>query len=243
MIKKIIIIGFIILSFLAGYVTGSLLKREQPVQEIPDISVPLAKKITVLRPCYMTAEELNNYFKGTPLYGTGKYLLIAEKESGIGADVLAAIMAHESNFGRNYWTSHKCNNPFSWGVYGGKCHIPYDSVIGCIIGEYRADGWHDGVPVLIRKLYLTKGAKYYAGESLYAIGTHYAEDKSWYRGVESKLNSIPKTEEERAREWAVASKVFKPSDVNKGIEEPRDYWTKPLTKRDFAIILYRVGGK
>ena len=246
--KRIILIGILILIFIAGYFTG---KARQPKVVQPtgyDISVQIAKQTTVLRPSYMTASEIDNYFKGTPLYGYGKDLLIAEEKSGIGADILAAILAHESAYGHNAWTSNYCHNPFSWGIYKDsdgvvRCHIPYNSVEGCIIGEWRHGVWHDGVPVLIKKLYLTKGAPYYSGETLYAIGTHYASDGSWYQHVEYKLSHMPKSETTLAKEWAVGSKIFKPFDKLKGIEEPKYYWTQGISKVDFARILYRVNNK
>ena len=253
--KRIIIVSLIILSFFAGYITGSLLKKEQPAQEIPDISSQLAQRITVLRPCYLTPQELDNFVKGTPLYGYGKYFLEAEKETGIGADILLSIACHESRYGKNYWSGdvkwngkyYPCNQIFSWGITSSGAHIYsfYRSKRECIVGGINpiTGKYQEGVPMLIKKLYLTPNGTYFSGETLYAIGIHYAGDKYWYQKVENKLNAIPKTEEERAKEWAVSSKVFKPSDVNKGIKEPRDYWTKPLTKKDFAVILYRLNGK
>ena len=241
-IKKIIIISILIGCFLSGYIVGALISKQVLTNVPTDVSVQLAKEISVLRPCYMTSQELDNFVKGTPLYGYGKDFLEAEKKTGIGADILLSIACHESDYGRNYWTKYY-NQIFSWGVYGGKCRRPYNSTKGCIVGEYHGTVWYEGVPSLIKRLYLTKGGAYYSGETLYAISVHYASDKYWASGVERILNAIPKTEEEEAKEWAVASKVFKPLDVNKGIEEPKDYWIRPLTKRDFAIILYRLNRK
>ena len=238
--KKIIIISLIILSFFVGYIMGSLLKKEQSVQEVPDISIQLAKEITVLRPSYMTAQELDNFVKGTPLYGYGKYFLEAEKKTGIGADILLSIACHESNYGRNSWTKYY-NQIFSWGVYAGKCRRPYNSIKGCIVGEYHGLSWYEGVPSLIKRLYLTKGGAYYSGETLYAIGVHYAADKYWASGVENILEKIPKTEVERAKELLVGSKILQPLNIDKGIHQPTDYWRKPLNREELAIILFRAG--
>ena len=251
--KKIIIISLIILSFFAGYITGSLLKKEQSMQKIPDISVQLAKEITVLRPSYMTAQELDNFVKGTPLYGYGKYFLEAEKKTGIGADILLSIACHESDYGRNGWSKsvkwngkyYPCNQIFSWGITSSGAHIYsfYRSKRECIVGGINpiTGKYQEGVPSLIKELYLTPGGAYYSGKTLYAISIHYAKDQSWASGVERILKKIPKTEEEKAKELLVGSKILQPSNIDKKISEPIDYWTRPLTRKELAIILFRAG--
>ena len=253
-INKILII-LIVVSFVGGIFIG---KATAPIKNIDvptDISIQLAKQITVLRPSYMTAQELDNFVKGTPLYGYGKYFLQVEKETGIGADILLSIACHESNYGRNGWSKsvkwngkyYPCNQIFSWGITSSGAHIYsfYRSKRECIVGGINpiTDKYQEGVPSLIKELYLTPSGAYYSGKTLYAISIHYASDKYWASGVENILERIPRTEEEKAKEWAVASKVFKPLDVDKGIEEPKDYWTKELTKKDFTIILFRLNGK
>ena len=253
MMKKIIIIVSLIGCFLIGYITGALIPKQVPTNVPTDISVQLAKEISVLRPSYMTAQELDNFVKGTPLYGYGKYFLEAEKETGIGADILLSIACHESNYGRNYWSGnvkyngkyYPCNQIFSWGITSSGAHIYsfYKSKKECIIGGINpiTGKYQEGVPMLIKKLYLTPSGAYYSGKTLYAISVHYASDRSWASGVERILNAIPKTEEEKAKELLVGSKILQPSNIDKKISEPADYWTRPLTRKELAIILFRAG--
>ena len=241
----------VVLVFILGAEIGLQKPKSKP--ELPKktditISVEIAKETTVLRPSYMTAKELDSFVEGTKLFGIGKYLIQAEDETGIGADILLAIICHETGKGSGYWINPPYYNLFSWGIYKDKdgvvrCHISFDSFEQCIIGGYRKGVWVEGVPSRIKRLYLLKSGPYYSGETLYAIGTHYAADGSWYLGVERWLAKIPKTENQLAREWAVGSKIFKPFDKAKGISEPYDYWTRGLSKEDFARILYRLNNR
>lgn len=254
-VNKVIIIVLIITSFIFGFYIGRTTKKVPPIVENKtddDISVQLAQEITVLRPSYMSARELDSIVKGTPLYGLGKYFLEAEKQSGIGADILLAIAIHESNYGRNYWSGsvkyngrwYPCNQIFSWGVTdsGVKPWAFYYSKRDCLLGGINpiTGKYQKGVPELLYELYLSPSGTYYSGETLWAIGQHYASDGSWYRKVESVLNSFPKTEMTKAQEWIVGTKILKPYDKAKGIKPPRDYWDKPLTRRELSIILYRI---
>lgn len=243
--------------FVAGVLVGRLTVPREPELSTPpqNIASEIAQEVTVLRPSYMTSRELDSRVEGTPLYGLGKYFLQAEKKSGIGADVLLSIACHESNYGRNYWSGnaryngryYPCNQIFSWGVTGEGPHVYsfYYSKKDCIVGGINpiTRKYQEGVPEKIYNLYLRPGAPYYSGQTLYAIGKHYAKDDRWYLGVERILDAIPKTEEERAKEWAVGSGVLRPLSVYKGIKEPKDYWTRPLTRRDLAMILWRINGK
>ncbi|NLH62467.1 MAG: hypothetical protein GX452_13795 [Ignavibacteriales bacterium] len=70
---------------------------------INETAVELAKTITVLRPSFMTASQLESIVKGTGLANYGWAFLEAEKQSGIGADYLLAIAIHESGWGSNDW--------------------------------------------------------------------------------------------------------------------------------------------
>ena len=238
--KKIIIVISLIAMFLIGYCVAStfMVNRMEQffIEKEPtelDISVELAKEITVLRPSYMTSEELDNFIKGTKLYGIGKYLIEAEEDTGIGADILLAIICHETGKGTNVWSKAPYRNLFSWGVYGGVSRYSFSTYEECIL---KCSGW-------IKSLYLTKGGTYYSGETLYAIGEKYASDSLWYRKVENILANIPKSEVILAKEWIIGAKVLQPFNISKGIKEPWNYWQKPLTKEEIAIILYRVNKK
>ncbi len=252
--KRNFTIILVLLAFLFGVFLGHLTVKEVPQkqQKIGNTSVQLAQEITVLRPSFMTSQELDSIVKGTPLYGLGKHFLEAEKESGIGADILLAIAIHESDYGRNYWSGYAkyqgkiypCNQIFSWGITdsGPKVWAFYRSKKECLLGGINpiTGAYQKGVPELIYELYLKPGAIYYSGETLWSIGQHYASDGSWYRKVENILETFPKTQLEKAQEWIVGSRILKPYDKSKGIKPPADYWDRPLTRRELAVILYRI---
>jgi beta-N-acetylglucosaminidase len=225
-------------------------KSLQPVATIPqNTATQLAQTITVLRPSFMTADYIDNFTKGTPLQGHGYDFIKAEELSGIGADYLLAIAIHESGWGTNYY-SRVYHQIFSWGIWdrGATSEAYYSSITGCLVGEYQVINgskvWKDGVPVKIKKLYLTKGASYYSGETLSAINKYYASDSSWASAVidiHSKIvEKLP--EDVRAKQWIMGSKI-----MNGNLPSPdyytTDYWSKPVTREELAVILWRIQNK
>jgi len=210
------------------------------------ISTQLASTITVLRPSFVEAKYLDAFTKGTPLQGYGYDFIKAEELSGIGADYLLSIAIHESGWGNNYYTK-TYHQIFSWGVWdsGVTGEAYYSSITGCLVGEYQVINgvktWKDGVPVKIKKLYLTKGGAYYSGETLSAIGKYYASDPNWASSIlsiHSKLvNTFP--EDIQAKEWAMETGLLK-GNLPSPDYVTSDYWTKPITRNDLAIILYRI---
>jgi beta-N-acetylglucosaminidase len=223
--------------------------RPQTAVNTPQTATQLAQTITVLRPSFMEAKYLDDFTKGTPLQGHGYDFIKAEELSGIGADYLLAIAIHESGWGTNYY-SKVYHQIFSWGVWdrGPTSEAYYSSITGCLVGEYQVINgskvWKDGVPVKMKKLYLTKGASYYSGETLSAINKYYASDKSWADAVidiHSKIvENLP--EDIRAKQWVMGSKI-----MNGNLPSPTyyttDYWTKPITREELAVILWRIQNK
>jgi len=237
----------VILSITTGIFYEQSLQRVAVMPETT--ATQLAQTITVLRPSFITAQQIDNYVKGTGLAGYGWAFIKAEQLSGIGADYLLAIAIHESGWGSNYYTKYY-HQIFSWGVWdsGVTGEAYYSSIAGCLIGEYQVVNgvrvWKDGVPVKIKKLYLTKGAPYYAGETLSAINKYYASDPNWANAVINIHSKFVQTlpEDVRAKQWVMGAKV-----MNGNLPSPQyftsDYWDKPLTREELAIILWRIQNK
>jgi len=229
-----------ILVVILSITTGIFYEQSlQHVAVIPsETAVQLAQTITVLRPSFITAQDIDNYVKGTGLAGYGQAFIDAEKASGIGADYLLSIAIHESGWGSNYWWKY-WNNCFSWGIT--------DSGPNSEAYKVKNMSKHDAIVYIatqIKKLYLTPGGMYYRGETLSAIGYYYASDTSWANAViniHSKFaQSLP--EDARAKQWVMGAKVMN-GDAPAPQYFTSDYWTKPLTREELAIILWRINGK
>ena len=228
----IIVILSITLEFL-------IFKLEHKPSELPEeTAIELAKTITVLRPSFLDVQTINNYVKNTGLYGYGNAFMEAEKQSGIGGDYLLAIAIHESGWGSNSWWKY-WNNCFSWGItdnglnseaYKVKNMSKYDAIV------YIAKQ--------IKALYLTKGGAYYKGETLGAIGTYYASDGSWASAVISINANFAKTltEKVKSKQWIMSARI-----LNGDLPVPQyytsDYFTRPMTREELSIILYRINGR
>jgi len=226
-----------IFAFTTGVFYGQSLQRVAVIQP-QETATQLAQTITVLRPSFLTAQQINNYVKGTGLAGYGQAFIDAEKASGIGADYLLSIAIHESGWGSNYWWKY-WNNCFSWGIT--------DSGANSEAYKVKNMSKHDAIVYIakqIKKLYLTPGGAYYRGETLAAIGHYYASDKMWANAVLNIHNKFTKTlpEDVKAKQWIMSAKV-----LNGNLPAPKyftsDYWKKPLTREELAIILYRIDNK
>ena len=228
--KIIIIMLCIILAFALYPKIRELIPSETAVQ--------LATTITVLRPSFLTAKDIDNFLKSTGLAGYGDAFIEAERQSGIGADYLLSIACHESGYGSNYWWKY-WNNCFSWGImdvgpnseaYKVKSLSKYDAVV------YIAKQ--------IKALYLTKGGAYFSGETLSAIGKYYASDGSWANNVITIHNNFVKTlpEQVLAQEWIMGSRILN-GDLPSPIYYTSDYFTRPMTREEISIILWRIQNK
>jgi len=229
---QIIIIGLVV-------VLAFILYSNKTENKIPEeTSIQLATTITVLRPSFLTAKDIDNFLKSTGLAGYGDAFIEAEKQSGIGADYLVSIACHESGYGTNYWWKY-WNNCFSWGITDA----------GPNAEAYKVKGMskHDAIVYIakqIKSLYLTKGGNYYRGETLSAIGYYYASDGSWANNVITIHNNFVKTlpEQVLAQEWIMGSHILN-GDLPSPIYYTSDYFTRPMTREELSIILYRVNGK
>lgn len=224
----------ILLCLIIGFV--AYMKITNPMTFPDETSTELAKTITVLRPSFMTYIDLQKVCKGTGFAGYENAFLEAENQSGIGADYLISIAAHESGWGSNDWWKY-WNNCFSWGItdsgpnseaYYVKKLSKYDAII------YIAKK--------IKELYLTKGGAYYSGETLSAIGKYYASDSAWASSVLSIHDSkviANLTEDQKAKQWIMETRVLMGN-----LSPPKyitdDYFTKPMTREELSIILYRI---
>ena len=226
----------LILSIALGFL---IFKLEYKPAELPEeTAIELAKTITVLRPSFLDVQIVNNYVKNTGLAGFGNAFMEAERQSGISADYLLAIAIHESGWGSNYWWKY-WNNCFSWGItdsgpnseaYKVKKMSKYDAIV------YIAKQ--------IKALYLTKGSAYYKGETLSAIGIYYASDKNWASTVININANFAKTltEKIKSKQWIMGARILN-GDLPSPIYFTSDYFTRPMTREELSIILYRINGR
>ncbi|MGC9001218.1 glucosaminidase domain-containing protein [Caldisericum sp.] len=235
--KKTLIILVCLALFVIILTSICTCKKQQT--EVPkETATQLASTITVLRPSFMSVLQIEAFLKGTGLAGYGKAFLEAEKQSGIGADYLVAIACHESGYGSNYWWKY-WNNCFSWGIT--------DSGANSEAYKIKQMTKEEAIVYIakqIKSLYLTPGAPYYSGETLAAINKYYASDQNWASSVIAIHNSLVKNlpEEIRAKQWIVGARILT-GDMPIPTYFSADYWTKPLTREELAIILYRINGR
>jgi hypothetical protein len=127
-------------------------------------------------------EHVWRVFNAGNLAGTGKTLLQAEQDYGINALVLAAIIVHESAWGKSAIAVQK-NNLAGLGAYD---HSPFSSAFAFAAKEdsiiFLAD--------LIKREYITPGGRYYNSPDLQEIGKRYATDPQWARKVAAKMKLI-----------------------------------------------------
>jgi len=203
-----------------------------------ETAIQLAQTITVLRPSFITSNYLDNFVKGTPLYGYGYAFLKAEEVSGIGADYLICISIHETGWGKSTnWTQY--NNPASWGITDSGWNSEAYK-LSKMTKEQAIVYW----ATQLKNLYLTKGGAYYSGETLYSINKYYASDKNWASSILYIHSNLVKTfpEDAQAKEWVMETRIMK-GNLPAPDFYTLDYWTKPLTRSELAIILYRINGR
>jgi beta-N-acetylglucosaminidase len=213
-------------------------KIEKLTIDSENTAIQLAQTITVLRPSFITAADIDKFLKGSGLYGYGSAFIEAEKVSGIAADYLVSIAIHESGWGSNYWWK-VWNNCFSWGIT--------DTGPNSEAYKVRSLSKSEAIVYIakrIKELYLTPGAPYYRGETLYSIGLYYASDSSWANSILSIHKKFVSTlpENIQAKQWAMETRVFK-GDLPAPQYVSEDYWSKALTREELAIILFRINGR
>ena len=226
----------IAISLIALLILCFILKPVPQKKPVPDASIQIAQTTTILRPSFIPAGMLRKYLAGTGLDGYASAFIEAEKETGIGADWLVAIAQHESGNGTNYYWK-KWNNCFSWGITdSGPNQEAY------FIRE-NLTKWQAIVYISKRfySLYLSENGTYHSGNTLWDIGKYYASDDSWAQKVLYWHNRLEKflPEDIRAKEWVMQTGILRGN-----LPAPKyytsDYFSKPITKEELSIILYRI---
>jgi len=143
---------------------------------------PDAIAMPITQPSGFTAADFERSFSGTGLEGIGEALTQAEAEHGINALVLAAIIVHETGWGRSRLAREK-NNLAGLGAYDGQEYsagISFDSRAASIM--FLAE--------LLAVKY-APGGKYYGGShDLRGIGVKYASDSGWAAKVAGAMRLI-----------------------------------------------------
>lgn len=122
-------------------------------------------------PSGYSAARFERSFVGTGLAGMGQAFYGAERETGVNGVVLAAICAHESDWGSSQLARDK-GNLAGLGAYNGQ---EYSAGI-------RFDSRADSIMYLARLLatHYAPGGKHYGGShDLQGIGVRYASDPRW----------------------------------------------------------------
>lgn len=135
---------------------------------------PAAVHMPVCGSSGFTASDFENAwqaFRAQRLQGLGEALMRAEQEYGINALVLAAIVAHESCWGRSAIARDK-NNLAGLGALDGS---PYASAMTFVTKE---ESVYFLAELLAREYILPEG-QHYHGPNLAGIGIRYASDPAW----------------------------------------------------------------
>lgn len=143
---------------------------------------PDATTMPVTTPSGFSATRFERAFAGTGLEGIGEALALAEAETGINALVLAAIIVHESGWGRSRLAREK-NNLAGLGAYDDQ---EYSAGI-------RFDSRADSIMYLARLLamHYAPGGKHFGGShDLQGIGARYASDPRWAEKVAGYMRAI-----------------------------------------------------
>ena len=147
----------------------------------PDATMS-AITMPVTMPSGFSAARFERVFASTLLEGIGEALVQAEAETGINALVLAAIIVHESGWGRSRLAQDK-NNLAGLGVYDGQEYsagIRFDSRAASIMYLARLLAMH-----------YAPGGKHFGGShDLQGIGARYASDPRWAEKVAGYMRAI-----------------------------------------------------
>lgn len=127
-------------------------------------------------------EHVWQLYQADHLLGTGEALVRAEQDYSINALVLAAIIVHESNWGKSMIAKDK-NNLAGLGAYDGSA---YSSAMSF---STKADSIYFLAELLSRN-YVSPGGRHYHGPDLLGIGKAYASDPYWAPKVAGKMRQI-----------------------------------------------------
>lgn len=127
-----------------------------------------SEDFNIMTPSAATAYELDAAFRHTALAGAGKAFIAAELETGINAMFLAAMAAHESNWGASQ-LAREYNNLFGFGAYDSNPAgaASFSSQGDCIlhVARFLRDHYIEGT--------------YYRGHAISDINKLYASDPTW----------------------------------------------------------------
>ncbi|HHX87941.1 MAG TPA: hypothetical protein GX693_07185 [Firmicutes bacterium] len=116
------------------------------------------------------------------LQGTGEAFARAEEQYGINSLVLAAIAYLESGGGTSRIAREK-NNLFGLGAGSSNPYANARSFASKEESIYYAAS-------LLRNSYLSRGSRFYSGDSLQHIGVYYAADPQWATKVSGAMSRI-----------------------------------------------------
>lgn len=130
----------------------------------------------------ISASQIDNAFKGTPLEGLGKDFVSAANQYGVDARFLAALAAHESGYGKSKIATEK-NNLFGFRAYDSSPFLSAKSY------ATKSDSINN-VAKYLSKEYLTENGKYFNGYSIGDIGKRYATDPNWASKVVAHMKKL-----------------------------------------------------
>lgn len=137
-------------------------------------------------------------YEAENLKGTGDAFIQAERKYGVNALILAAIVVHESAWGRSAIARHK-NNLAGLGAFDGS---PYRSAMSFAAKE---DSIYFLAKLLSRQ-YLHPGGAHYGGAHLTGIGRRYASDPRWAVKVAAMMRQIVTAAVENPLEIAASAR-------------------------------------
>lgn len=143
----------------------------------------------ITNPSAVTAYELNQVFRNTPMHDLGAAFVQAELETGVNAIFLSAIAAHESSWGRSALAAEK-NNLFGFGAYDHDPNLAmsFASKSACVIH----------VANFLRTHYID--GSYARGHAIADINKLYASDQTWSKKIFSTMCKIDETIQQKALE-------------------------------------------
>ena len=125
----------------------------------------------------LTPEQIDNALKGTGLEGLGQAYIDAENQYNVNALFLIGLSCLESNYGNSNFAINR-NNITGFRAYteDPSKAIYYDTKADCI----------NQTASYLNKHYLTKGGKYYNGETMLDANVRYCTSSLW----STKINNI-----------------------------------------------------
>lgn len=135
---------------------------------------------------YINVYGMKKALEGTSLEPLARYYVEAERKFGVNALFLAGITAHESSWG-NSQRAEEQNNLTGFAVYSDSSSgATFDSKRNNIIKTAE----------LLKKNYLTNGANYFKGKSIYDVNQSYcfakdgSPDMKWSDSINSIANDL-----------------------------------------------------